>query len=106
MSPFTEYDLIRSNIVPDVERLPSSRIKIPLGLRFNYSLSNAINVRSFYRYYCDDFVLTANTFQLELPIKLNPFLSIIPPYRFHNQQASKYFLPFCGASGDIRVLYV
>jgi hypothetical protein len=94
VSQFSEYDLIRSDIARDVERLPSSRLKIPLGVRFNYYLSDLINLRTFYRYYRDDFGLTANTFQLEAPIKINPFFSIIPSYRVHDQQASKYFLPF------------
>ena len=37
-----------------VENLPSNRFKIPLGLRANYFLGDKIILRTFYRFYKDD----------------------------------------------------
>ena len=37
-----------------VENLPGSRLKIPVGLRLNYFLGDKIILRSYYRYYTDD----------------------------------------------------
>jgi hypothetical protein len=75
------------------EILPSSRLKIPLGLRANYFFGDKVILRSFYRYYQDDWGLTAHTIDLETSVKINPFLSITPFYRYYNQSAIDYFAP-------------
>lgn len=77
-----------------VEKLPSTRFKLPLGLRLNYYLSDLFVLRSYYRYYRDDFDIEGHTASIEVPIQLNPFLSISPFYRYHTQTASKYFAPY------------
>jgi hypothetical protein len=76
------------------ENLPDTRMKIPLGLRANYFIGDKIILRSYYRYYKDDWGLSAHTFNLETPIKITPFLSISPFYRYYNQTAAKYFAPY------------
>lgn len=78
----------------DIERLPSSRLKIPLGLRLNYFPIDFLVVRTYYRYYTDDFGINAHTFELELPVKLGNSFTVSPFYRFHTQSASKYFAPY------------
>lgn len=48
-------------------------------------------VRSFYRYYQDDWGLKSHTAELEFPVKVTPFLSFSPFYRYYNQAAVDYF---------------
>jgi hypothetical protein len=73
------------------ENLPSTRLKIPLGFRANYFLGDRFIIRSYYRFYTDDWGLTSHTANIEVPIKLTPFLSVSPFYRYYSQSAIKYF---------------
>ena len=91
-NPGTNNLLIAKTMFP--ENLPDSRFKLPIGLRINYYLSDYFVTRLFYRYYFDDFGITAHTFSIELPIKINQWLMVYPLYRFHSQTAAKYFAPF------------
>lgn len=75
------------------ETLPSKRLKIPIGIRANYFVGEKMIIRSFYRYYQDDWGMKAHTLQLEVPYKISPFYSISPFYRYHNQTAIDYFAP-------------
>ncbi len=75
----------------DLERLPDQRLRIPLAIRLNYYLSDLILLRSFYRFYTDNFGVHAHTIQLETPVKFTNFFSIYPYYRFYTQSASTYF---------------
>ncbi len=79
---------------PDIERLPGTRLKIPIGIRFNYFPMDALVLRSYYRFYRDDWGLQAHTFNLEAPIKVNPWLTISPSFRYNTQAAADYFAPF------------
>jgi hypothetical protein len=76
------------------EKLPDNRLKIPLGVRANYFWGDKIILRTYYRYYTDNWGIQSNTVNIELPIKITPFFSISPYYRFYNQSSSKYFSPF------------
>ncbi len=78
-------------ILPVIENLPDTRLKIPIGFRANYFLSDKVILRSFYRYYHDDWGLSAHTVDLETPIKINPFLSVTPFYRYYTQSAIDFF---------------
>lgn len=79
---------------PDIERLPDNRLKVPLGLRFNiYPFQNVV-LRTYYRYYWDDFGITANTLELEVPVKLGSAFTVSPFYRYHAQTAADYFAPY------------
>ncbi len=73
------------------ETLPSSRFKIPLGFRTNYFLGDKFIVKTYYRFYIDDWGLTSLTANIELPIKITPFVSVSPFYRYYTQSAVKYF---------------
>ena len=77
-----------------IEKLPSSRFKLPLGFRANYFVDDNIILRSYYRYYLDTWGSKANTANLEIAYKITPFFSISPFYRYYEQSASKYFAPF------------
>ncbi|MCS3869386.1 hypothetical protein J3D55_002302 [Chryseobacterium ginsenosidimutans] len=76
------------------EALPDKRFKIPLGVRANYFLGDKIILRAYYRYYTDDWGLKSNTFSLETPVKISPFVSVSPFYRYYSQTAAKYFAPY------------
>lgn len=76
------------------ETLPDRRLKLPLGIRANYFAGDRFIIRTFYRFYKDDWGIQANTFELETPVKLNPFLSISPFYRFYSQSAADHFAPY------------
>lgn len=78
----------------NVENLPSSRFKLPVGLRVNYFLGDKVIIRSFYRYYTDDWGVAAHMASMELPIKITPFFSVAPFYRYYTQTAAKYFAPY------------
>ena len=73
------------------ENLPDSRFKIPVSIRGSYFLGDNIILRAYYRYYTDNWDLKAHTLDLEVPVKLSPFLSVSPFYRYYNQQGTKYF---------------
>lgn len=77
-----------------IENLPSQRVKLPIGFRLNYFLGDNIIIRSYYRFYADNWGLFSNTFNLEVPIKITPFFSISPFYRFYMQTAARYFAPY------------
>jgi len=73
------------------EKLPDRRFKLPLGFRANYFLGDRFIIRTYYRYYKDDWGISSHTVNLEVPVKITPFFSISPFYRFYNQTAVKYF---------------
>lgn len=77
-----------------VEKLPSSRYKLPVGLRANYFLGDNVIIRTYYRYYIDSWGIKSNTAGLEIPIKVTPFFSISPFYRYYDQSAAKYFAAY------------
>ncbi|WP_210520485.1 DUF3570 domain-containing protein [Hymenobacter terricola] len=77
-----------------IEALPRSRFKYPVSLRLNYYASDLIQIRGFYRFYNDNFGITAHTFELELPVKVSQFFVVYPFYRYHTQTAATYFAPF------------
>jgi hypothetical protein len=80
-----------ANSTVGVENLPGTRLKIPLGFRANYFIGDKVVLRSFYRFYTDDWGLTAHTAQLETSIKVSPFFSFTPFYRYYTQTAVDYF---------------
>lgn len=77
-----------------VEKLPSSRFKLPVGVRLNYFLGDKIILRSYYRYYVDNWGIRSNTASLEVPVKITPFFSVAPFYRYYTQTAANYFQPY------------
>lgn len=77
-----------------VEKLPGSRFKLPFGARVSYFMGDKVILRGFYRFYADDWGMTAHTVNLESTYKITPFFSISPFYRFSNQTAVRYFKPY------------
>ncbi|RZN83015.1 MAG: DUF3570 domain-containing protein [Winogradskyella sp.] len=82
-------------LADDIERLPDTRFKIPIGGRFNYYFNEALSVRTYFRYYMDDWGLNSTTASIELPIKLGlGKFTLYPNYRFYNQSQADYFAPY------------
>lgn len=77
-----------------VENLPENRIKVPLGIQLNYFAGGRVILKGNYQFYCDNFGILGNAFRLETAIKITPFLSIVPSYRFYTQKGSRYFAPY------------
>lgn len=73
------------------EKLPDQRFKMPIGIRANYFAGDRVVFRSYYRFYTDNWGVRSHTAELETPVKINPFFSLSPFYRFTHQQATRYF---------------
>ncbi len=82
-------------LADDIERMPSSRFKVPIGARFNYYINETLSLRTYYRYYFDNWGVNSHTASIELPIKLGEGkFTLYPTYRFYNQTAADYFAPY------------
>ena len=77
-----------------VEKLPDTRFKLPIGVRLNYFLGDKIIIRSTYRYYIDNWGIQSHTAGIEVPVKITPFFSVSPFYRYYTQTAANYFAPY------------
>ena len=78
-------------LADDVERLPDSRFKIPIGARLNYYLSDRFVLRSYYRFYTDNWGIRSHTVNLEVPVKLSDKFTLYPSYRYYTQTEANYF---------------
>jgi len=76
------------------EKLPDNRFKLPIGIRASYFLGDRVVLRGFYRYYKDSWGNKAHTASLEMPVKITPFISISPFYRFNTQSGIDYFAAY------------
>lgn len=85
------------HLADDVERLPDSRFKVAVGGRLNWYLNETITLRTFYRYYFDDWGINSHTASIEIPVKITDKFTLYPSYRFYNQSAADYFIPYEGA---------
>ena len=81
-------------LADDIERLPDTRSKLALGGRLHYYLNELLVVRTFYRYYTDDWGVNSHTANLEVPVKLGTYFSLRPGYRYYTQTAADYFAGF------------
>lgn len=81
-------------LADDIERLPDTRFKIPIGTRWNFYLNEKLTLRTYYRYYFDDWDISSHTFNVELPYKITDKFTLIPMYRYYKQQKSKYFASY------------
>jgi hypothetical protein len=77
-----------------VEKLPSDRFKIPWGIQLNSFLGDRYILRSYYRFYWDNFGVIAHTLDLALAIKLSPAFSISPSLRLYTQTGANAFRPY------------
>jgi hypothetical protein len=81
-------------LADDIERLPRTRVKTPIGMRFNYYINEIFVLRTYYRYYFDDWGVTSHTASIEVPIKISDKFTLYPSYRYYTQTAADYFAPY------------
>jgi len=81
-------------LADDIERLPHSRLKIPIGVRYNYYINEKVTLRTYYRYYSDDWGIYSHTANIEVPIKISDKYTLYPNFRYYNQTAAYYFAPY------------
>lgn len=81
-------------LADDIERLPGSRTKLAFGGRLHAYLNERFVLRTFYRYFTDDWGVVSHTANVELPIKISPRFTLRPAYRYYTQTAADYFAPF------------
>lgn len=81
-------------LADDIERLPDSRFKLPIGTRLNYYINERFVLRTYYRYYSDNWDIQSHTANVELPFKISDRFTIFPMYRFYTQTQSKYYAPY------------
>ncbi len=79
------------HLADDIERLPDSRLKIPIGGRFNYYFNENMVLRTYYRFYTDDWGINSNTLSVELPYKLTDKYTVVPGIRYYTQTEADYF---------------
>jgi hypothetical protein len=85
------YRVYFSNGSVRQESLPSTRLKVPVALRASYFLGDQVILKAYYRFYKDNWDITSHTANIEVPVKISPFVSISPFYRFYSQTGSRYF---------------
>lgn len=81
-------------LADDIERLPDSRFKLPIGARLNYYINERFVLRTYYRFYSDNWDIQSHTANIELPIKVSDRFTVFPMYRFYTQTQSKYYAPY------------
>jgi len=81
-------------LADDVEHHPDSRNKGAVSCRLNYYLNETFILRTFYRFYYDNWGISSNTATIEIPIKLFDNFTFYPSYRYYNQTAADHFAPF------------
>src|SRR6056297_173448 len=92
-SDFEDFYIDDFQLADNVEQLPDSRFKIPVGGRLNYYLNDLVVLRSYYRFYWDDWGISSHTASLEAPFKLTDKFTLYPTYRYYTQSAADYFYP-------------
>lgn len=81
-------------LADDIERLPDTRFKTAIGGRLNYFINEMFVLRTYYRYYFDDWGINSHTASVEVPIKISDKFTLYPSYRYYNQTAADYFYPY------------
>ena len=74
-----------------VENLPLSRLKFPLGVQLNTFVGGRWIVRTYYRFYWDNFGVVAHTLNLEGAYKVSRDFTVTPFLRVYAQSEAEYF---------------
>ncbi|MFT5385574.1 MAG: hypothetical protein ACI8VT_002185, partial [Saprospiraceae bacterium] len=80
-------------LADDIERMPDSRFKVAIGGRLHWYLNERFVVRTYYRYYTDNWGIQSHTASIEVPIKITDKFTVYPSYRYYDQTASDHFAP-------------
>jgi len=82
------------HLADDNEKLPDTRFKVAVGGRLNYFVNHRLTLRSYYRYYRDDWGINGHTASITIPYKVSDKFTVYPNYRYYTQQAADYFAPY------------
>lgn len=74
-----------------VETLPDTRFKVAVGGRLNYYVNQYLVLRTYLRYYDDDWGVSSFTGSIEAPIKISRKWTITPGFRYYDQNEADYF---------------
>ncbi|MCD8444006.1 DUF3570 domain-containing protein [Tenacibaculum finnmarkense] len=74
-----------------VEKLPNERLKLAIYGRYNYFVNKLLIVRTSARLYADNWGVNSLTLGVDAPIKIKPWVSVMPFYKFHTQTAADHF---------------
>ena len=77
-----------------IEHLPDLRFKVAVGGRLNWYINEIFTLRTFCRYYFDDWGISSYTASIEVPIKITDKFTLYPSYRLYNQTTADYFSPY------------
>lgn len=77
-----------------VEKLPSGRLKIPVGIQLNTFVGNGWVLRTAYRYFYDDFGIVAHALNVESAVKVSRVFTVTPFVRVYTQRGADYFKPY------------
>jgi Protein of unknown function (DUF3570) len=77
-----------------VEKLPDKRWLLPIGIQLNSFILDRYILTLYYRFYRDNFGITAHTMEVDLTAKLSSRFSLTPTFRFYTQNGSLYFRPY------------
>ncbi len=83
-------------LADNIEQLPDTRVKLAVGGRLHYYVNEAVVLRTYYRYYTDDWGIRSHTASLEVPVKLSMKFTLYPSYRYYYQSEADYFAPYAG----------
>lgn len=75
----------------DIERLPGYRFRMPVTARLNWAAADWLFLKTYYRFYWDNFGMKAHSVYLELPVKPAGQFTFYPFYRYHIQYGHEYF---------------
>lgn len=95
-TPFHEVILFPGPVLEGrhiAERLPDSRDRQAVSVRLNHAFSDRIVQRFGYRYYDDDWGITAHSIDLETHFRISSDkqMWVYPIFRYHTQTAADYF---------------
>jgi len=82
------------HLAEGIEMMPGNRTKIAVGGRLNYYINEYLVLRTYLRYYSDDWGISSQTASIEIPIKAFNRITLYPSYRYYFQTAADYFLPY------------
>ena len=78
----------------DIERLPEDRFKFPISLRVNYKPNDALAIRSFARYYTDNWGVRGISLEAEFAYDFSETWTVMPFARVYSQSGSRYYAGF------------
>ncbi len=58
-------------------------------------------LKTYYRFYSDDFGLKAHTINIDIPVRLNQTFTLIPGFRYHSQNGIDWFYDYQEAEAGL-----